>query len=315
MSSVENLVWVEKYRPRKLEDCILPSRIKNQLREMVSKDNVLNYSAVGLSGSGKTSSIRAICEELKIDYILINMSNENGIDTVRNKIVKFASTMSFTSDYKLIILDEFDFANCNSTQPALRGVIDEFQSNCRFVITANYKSKIIDAMFSRCPMIDFNFNKEERKEMCLQFISRIEDILKENEVAYDRNALAKFCISKFPDFRNTINNIQQNIKNNELSLTSLGSNSTDKIKELLVHMKSQDFNELRKWVVDNAQSNDGHLIRRAIYDNLKNFISPNTIPQAILLINQYDYRESHVIDREVNMVAFLCDVMYNVEFL
>lgn len=314
MSIISNNIWVEKYRPHTLDDCILPNRIKDQLREMITNNNVINYSAVGSSGSGKTSSIRAICEELGIDYLLINMSNENGIDTVRNKIVGFASTMSFTSNYKVIILDEFDYANANSTQPALRGVIEQFQENCRFVITANYKSKIIEAIYSRCPIVDFNFSNDEKKEMLKQFITRIKFILGENNIDYDNKELINLCINKFPDFRGTITNIQSSIRGDELYLNSLGSSSSQKIEELIDLLKKQDFNLIRKWVVDNATSNDGHIVRRSLYNSMKDYVKDSSIPTMVMTINEYDYKESHVIDREVNMVAFLCALMVEVEF-
>jgi hypothetical protein len=180
-----DLIWVESFRPHTLDECILPERIKTRFRKMIESGTIQNYAAVGGPGSGKTSSARAMCEELGIEYIMINMSNESGIDTVRNKIVNFASSMSFTSSYKVIILDEFDHANKNSAQPALRGIIEEFQQNCRFIITANFQNKIIEPLFSRCPIISFDFTQDERTEILTQFIKRIQSILNEKGIAHD----------------------------------------------------------------------------------------------------------------------------------
>lgn len=308
------LIWVESFRPRTLDECILPERIKSSFRKMIETNNIQNYAAVGNAGSGKTSSARALCEQLNIEYIIINMSNESGIDTVRNKIVNFASSMSFTSSYKVIILDEFDYANKNSAQPALRGIIEEFQSNCRFIITANFKNKIIDPLFSRCPIIDFEFTPEERSEMLIQFIKRVEVILTSLSIVYDRKELAMFCKANFPDFRRTLNILQMNAKNGELQFSSLGSNSSEKIKELISCLHAKDFWLVKEWVTNNTQGNDGHLIRRAIYDHLKEYVQGSSIPDAVLLINQYDYREAHVVDKEINMVSFLVDLMLAVEF-
>lgn len=308
------LIWVESYRPKTIDDCILPERIKTSLKKMLETGNIQNYAAVGAPGSGKTSSARALCDQLGLDCLIINMSNESGIDTVRNKIVNYASTLSFTSAYKVIILDEFDHANKNSSQPALRGIIEEFQSNCRFIITANYKNKIIDAMYSRCPPIDFEFSNNERKEMLLQFIKRAESILEIQSVAFDRKELVSFCKTMFPDFRKTINLLQLNSKDGELVFTSLGSNTSEKIGALINVLKEKDFWKVKEWVVDNTAGNDNHLIRRALYDSLKDHVVGTSIPDAVLLINQYDFKEASVVDKEINMVAFLVELMMSLEF-
>lgn len=309
-------IWVEDFRPRKIDECILPERIKSQLRKMVEDKNVQNYSAIGSAGAGKTSSARALCEELNLEYMIINMSNESGIDTVRTKVVNFASSMSFRSDYKVIILDEFDYSNRNSSQPALRGVIEEFQQNCRFIITGNYANKIIDPIYSRCPPIDFNFTNEERLEMLKLFIGRVREILANENVAYDLRELAEFCKDSFPDFRRTLNVLQMNSKDGELKFSSLGSESTKKIDDIIkiLSAKEFDFNACREWVTQNVQSNDGHLIRRAFYNRIKEFVKPESLPAAVLTINQYDFKEASVVDKEINFVAFLIEFAMNVEF-
>ena len=308
-----DLIWIEDFRPRTIEESILPERIKHSLRKMVDNKNIQNYAAVGKAGSGKTSSARALCEQLGIDYLMINMSNESGIDTVRSKIVSFASTVSFTSDYKVIILDEFDNSTA-AAQSALRGIIEEHLENCRFIITANYKNKIMDPIFSRCPIIDFTFNNEERIEMLKVFIVRVKSILTQNEIIFDQQDLIKFCKQTFPDFRRTLNILQMNSSDGELKFSSLGAYATEKISVLIDLMKTQNFDGIREWVVNNAQANDGHLIRRAIYDKIKDYVDSESISSMVLMLNQYDARESQVIDKEINMVAFLYDSACNITF-
>lgn len=313
--TLENLVWVERFKPKCIEECILPKRIKDQLSKMIDSGNIQNYSAVGSPGSGKTSSAKAMCEQLGLEYITINMSNESGIDTVRTKISNFASSVSFKSDYKVIIMDEFDYANKNSAQPALRGVIEEFAENCRFIITANYQNRIIEPLFSRNPIIDFTFTVQEKNEMLVQFIKRLEQILALENISYDRVELIKLCKKMFPDLRKILNTVQMNSKDGELKFSSLGAASTEKVNELIACLTSKDFSKTREWVVNNAQGNDGHLIRRALYDSLKSFIKDSSIPDAILLINKYDFQESSVVDKEINMIAFLLEMMLNLEYI
>lgn len=307
-------IWVEDYRPHKIEDCILPARIKSIFQQMISSGNIVNYAAMGEQGSGKTSSARALCEELNIDYIIINMSNESGIDTVRNKIVNFASSMSFKSDYKVIIMDEFDHANQQSAQPALRGVIEDHMQNCRFIMTGNIESKIIGPLFSRCPKIDFTFSKEEREEVLLGIVKRAMGILNENSIVYDKKDVINYCRKMFPDFRQIINDFQMKSINGELDLTGLGSKTTEKMSTLIDALKSQDFNKIKSWVSDNFNPNSGHTIRRALYDNIKEYVKADSVAEMILLINRYDYQEAHVVDKEVNMIAFLVECLINIEF-
>lgn len=311
---LDNLVWVERFKPNNLDECILPKRIKDQFQQMVDSGNIQNYAAIGSAGSGKTSSAVAMCKQLGLEYIIINMSSENGIDTVRSKIVNFASGVSFSSRYKVIIMDEADGIGKNA-QSALRGVISDFTENCRFIITANYKNKIIDPLFSRCPIVDFSFTTQEKEEILLKFIKRIIHILKSENISFDKNEIVDICKKYFPDLRKLLNLLQLNSKDGELSFSSLGSSSSEKILELIKCLTAKDFNLTREWVVNNVQSNDGHLIRRALYDSIKTFIKPESIPDAILLINKYDFQEASVVDNEINMVAFLLEMMLNLEYI
>lgn len=471
---MSELLWIEEYRPKNIEECILPRRIKDALAKMADGGVIQNYSAVGSAGSGKTSSGRALCNQVDVDYLLINMSAESGIDTVRTKIINYASTMSFSSKYKVIILDEcleenekvrigtvdswrgvplneleegvnypvvsfnmdsgafendtgaiisdkvdtvyevtmasgrqikvnnkhpfivvedystfseedsdwsinhkyielsiadgldsthdiimmddtnefgysFDWVesiesigerrvinltvynnhtfitengivthNCDhaskAAQASLRGVIEDHLDNCRFIITANYANKIIPALYSRCPPIDFTFSNTERTEMLTQFIKRMMDILSEHNIDYDKRALVEYCRITFPDFRKTLNQLQMNSISGELNLTSLGSKSSDQIRDLMTCLKAGNFTGSREWVVNNMNGNDGHLVRRAIYDNMKEYIKDESIPDLVLLTRQCDRDEADVVDKEINFVAYLVEIMQNIEF-
>ncbi len=313
MSDVKDLVWIERFRPKSVQECILPDRIKNNLLKMSENGNIQNYTAIGSAGSGKTSSARALCEQLGIDYILINMSNESGIDTVRNKIVNFASTMSFSSAYKTIILDEADHSS-KSAQASLRGIIEEFASSCRFIITANFKNGIIEPLYSRCPILEFNFSNEERSAMLIQFIKRVEYILEQDSIQYDRTELITYCKQNFPDFRGILNSLQLNSSHGELNISGLGSESAAQLNELIGYLKSKSFDKCREWIVNNIKSNNTASVRRALYTRMKEFIQADSIPEFILLINQYDFKEASVVDKEINFLAFLVETMMNIEF-
>lgn len=469
----DDILWVEKYRPTTVDECILPQRIKDSLMQMGESGIIQNYAAVGLAGSGKTSSARALCEQLNSDYMLINMSAESGVDTVRTKIINYANKLSFSSRYKTVILDEcleenekvrigtvdnwkgvalnelkhgvvypvvsfnmdtgvfendsgsiisdkedtvylvnmesgrqvkvngkhpfiiiddhsyetddgamifhhkyveksiddgldgthdiillddsnefgytFDWVesiecigihrvinltvyknhtfitengivthNCDhaskSAQASLRGVIEEYIDNCRFIITANYGNKIIDPLFSRCPPIEFTFTKAERKDMLMQFVRRVMSILEEHNIQYERKELVEYCKGTFPDFRKTLNELQMRSINGELSISGLGLDSTELIGGLITALRSSSLSNCQDWVANNMNGNDTHTIRRALYDNIKMYTIEESIPDLILLLNQYDYKEAHVVDKELNFIAFLIEVMSYIKF-
>ena len=312
MSIEKDFIWVESLRPKNIDECILPQRIKDRLNEMVNKGVITNYTGVGSPGSGKSSSARALCEQLGVEYLLINMSNESGIDTIRNKVINFASSSSLDfgdngQSYKVIILDEMDHSS-NQAQASLRGVIEEFQHNCRFILTANYKTKIMSALFSRCPPLEFEFVADEKREMCRQFHNRMMDILDKYGIAYDKLSLMKFIIAHFPDFRCIINQIQMSIKENELNLDGLGADSKEKIENLEVIMKNKDFGSLIKWVDENANG-DYHNIRNSIYEYFREKLTGEMLAVLIMTLNKYDYQDSFVIDKNINMLAFLTELM------
>lgn len=308
----DSYLWVEKYKPTNLQECVLPNRIKNTLQEFLDSKEIKNYIAVGSPGCGKTSSAKAILNELDVDYLFINASTEGNVDTIRHKVTKFASTKSMFGGYKVIILDESDYLSHNA-QAALRGTIEEFYENCRFILTANYENKIIDALKSRCPVIDFNFNESEKKEMMRQFLPRVVTILTENDITFDKKEMIDFCVSRFPDFRKVLTLLQRNSVSGELKIEYIGSDSDERVEELVNHLRNRDFDKMREWVTVNLD-NEGHIVRRALYDKMMPQVLPDTIPALILILNDFDSREVQVKDLEIHMVAMCLQIMQEVQF-
>jgi DNA polymerase III delta prime subunit len=314
MADREEFLWVEKYRPQKIADCILPDRLKDYFISMVEKGELQNMLLVGGPGTGKTTVARALCNELGLDYLMINASENGNIDTLRTTIRSFASTMSFTSSYKVVILDEADYLNPNSTQPALRNFIEEFSKNCRFIMTANYANRIIDPLKSRCAVVDFHFSKEEKQEMVIAFDRRVKEILAKEGVEFDKKVLAQILVKYFPDFRKILNELQRHSSGGVLKNTVLTSLSDDNIRKLYGYLRdTSKWPEMRKWVADNLD-NDFNLICRALYEKAEEYVKPGSIPQLVLTLAQYDYKNSFVMDKEINLVAMLTEIMAQVEF-
>jgi len=305
-------LWSEEYRPRKIQDCVLPERLKTYFQKMVDSGVLENMLFSGGCGVGKTTVARALCEELGIDYILINASENGNIDTIRTTVRQFASTVSLAGGVKCIILDESDYLT-PLAQASLRGAIEEFSKNCRFIFTANFSNRIIDALKSRAPVVEFTFTKEDKKALVVQFDRRVKQILVNKNIQFDKVELAQLLMKNFPDFRKTLNLIQRFSSNGELRVTSATGLDDEQLKALVGFLKNREFTNMRKWVVDN-QDNDGAMIRRALYDKAVDLMEPQSIPQLILYISQYDERESRVVDKEINMVAFLTEVMADCSF-
>jgi DNA polymerase III delta prime subunit len=314
MTNREEFLWVEKYRPQTIQDCVLPERMKDYFTDMVKKGEIQNMLLVGGPGTGKTTVARALCNELGIDYLMVNASENGNIDLLRTTIRSFASTMSFTSKYKVVILDEADYLNANSTQPALRNFIEEFSKNCRFIMTANYANRIIDPLKSRCAVVDFQFSKEEKQQMVVSFDRRVKDILENEGVTYDKKVLAQVLVKYFPDFRKILNELQRHTSGGSLESAVLTSLSDDSIKKLFSYLRdTSKWPDMRKWVVDNLD-NDFNLIARAIYERADEYVKPGSIPQLVMTIAQFDYKNSFVMDKEINLVAMLTEIMAQVEF-
>lgn len=311
-ANLDEFLWVEKYRPRKLEDCILPDHQKETFRQIVSKGEMPNMLLCGGAGMGKTTIARALCEELDCEYMVINGSEESGIDILRNKIRNFASTVSFEGKKKVVILDEADYLNPNSTQPALRGFIEEFSANCRFIFTCNFKNKIIAPLHSRTTVIEFKLAKAEKQKMAAGFFKRVLDILAaENVTVSDAKVVAKLIEKHFPDYRRCLNELQRYSVAGVIDEGVLVNLADVNIKELTDALKEKDFRKMRAWVANNID-NDPQTIFRKLYDGLDEQVK--TVPQLILLLADYQYKAAFVADHEINLVACLTEIMAAVEF-
>ena len=306
-------LWVEKYRPQEIGDCVLPEDIKETFQQMVDSGEVQNLLLSGGAGCGKTTIARAMCEELDCDYIVINCSEDGNIDTLRTKIRNFASTVSISGDRKVVILDEFDYSNAQSTQPALRGFIEEFSGNCRFILTCNYKNRIIEPLHSRCTCVEFKIPKNEKPILANEFMERIKYILEEENVPADDKVLAELILKHFPDFRRIINELQRYSVAGSIDIGILTQIGEIKIKELITSMKNKEFTSVRKWVVDNLDNDQIHIFRK-IYDGLYEYFKSQSIPQAVLIISEYQYKSAFVADHEINLTACLTELMLECEY-
>ena len=303
-------LWVEKYRPRKLEDCILPADQKRIFQEMLAKGEIQNMLLCGGAGMGKTTVARALCEELETDYLIINGSEESGIDVLRTKIKQFASTISFSGKTKVVILDEADYLNPNSTQPALRGFIEEFAENCRFIFTCNFKNRIIPPLHSRCTVIEFKIPNEEKPKLAANFFRRVTEILKTEGITFNNRALAGVVERHFPDFRRTLNELQRYAQSGTVDEGILSSMGDTNMGDLVESVRNKDWKKMRAWVVSNLDNDPVSLFRK-IYDTFVPLT--NQVPQLVLTIADYQYKSAFVADQEINLVACLTEIMASVE--
>ena len=309
---MEHLLWTEAYRPKTIADCILPERLKKPFQEYVNQKNIPNLLLAGGAGVGKTTVAKAMCEEIGCDYMVINGSDESGIDTFRNKIKTYASSMSLSGGRKVIIIDEADYLNPNSTQPALRNAIEEFASNCSFIFTCNFKNRIIDPLHSRCAVIDFGLKNDEKSEMAGQFFKRVSGILQSEKVEFEPKVIAELVKKHFPDFRRVINELQRFSKFGKIDTNVLSQIGDVSISEIVKHLKEKDFGAIRKWVA--TTDVDATTLYRKIYDNLYDVLKPQSIPQAVVILADYQYKQAFVADQEINTVACLTELMVSVEF-
>ena len=313
---MSDYLWVEKYRPRKIEDCILSQDIKETFSQFLSQKEIPNLLLSGTAGTGKTTVARALCEELGADYIIINGSDEGRqIDTLRHKIKNFASTVSLTeqSNHKVVIIDEADYMNADSVQPALRNFIETFYNNCRFIFTCNYRNKIIPALHSRCTVIDFTIKNGQKVKTAKLFMERMFLLLKSENIEFDKKVLAELIQKYYPDFRRTINELQRYSVRGKIDSGILFSLSEANNKELVKTLKAKKFNDMRKWVVNNIDKEPASLFR-GIYDILYEALDSKSVPQAILIIAGYQYKAAFVADQEINMVACLTEIMASCKF-
>lgn len=313
MSDINKLLWVESYRPKTLSDCILPIDLAKVFEGMVKEGTVPNMMLYGKAGTGKTTVARALAHDLGADSLVINCSEENGIDTLRTKIRNYCSTVSLNGGLKIVILDEFDYANAQSIQPALRGAIEEFAKNCRFIMTCNYKNRIIDPLHSRCTGIDFTIPNSEKAQIATEVLKRIEYILTNEKVSYDKQVLVNLVKKHFPDIRRIINELQRYSSSGKIDVGILAQGSSESYKELLGYMKSKDFVACRKWVVQNLDLNTADFFKK-LYNELYTSLKQSSIPQAILIIAEYQYKAAFAADQEINTMALIVQLMMDCEF-
>jgi len=313
MNDIVNFLWVEKYRPKIIEDCILPEKIKETFQDMISHGESQNLLLSGGPGCGKTTVAKALCDELKTDCMVINCSEDGNIDTLRTKIKTFASSISLSGNKKVVILDEFDYSNAQSMQPALRGFMEEFSSNCRFILTCNYKNRIISPLHSRCTCIEFNIPSKEKPKLASSFLKRVKYILDEEGVEYEEKVLVQLIMRFFPDFRRVINEIQRYSVSGKIDTGILSSIGNINIKTLIKNMKDKNFVEVRKWVVENLDNSPVDIMRE-IYEATYEYVDSSSVPEAVLVIADYQYKSAFVADHEINLTSCLVELMMRCEF-
>ena len=310
---MEEFLWVEKYRPRKVEECVLSLDLKKIFQNVLDKGELQNMMFTGTAGTGKTTVARALCNELDLDYIIINGSEESGIDTLRNKIKQFASSVSLSGGLKVVILDEADYLNPQSTQPALRGFIEEFSANCRFILTCNFKNRIIEPLHSRTSVIEFAMPKKEKEALAGQFMQRVQQILSVESINSEPAVIAELIMKYFPDFRRTLNELQRYSNFGKIDSGILVNANDIALDTLMNALKIKDFRKMRQWVADNIDIEPASMFRK-VYDNMNEYVEPQSIPQLVLILADYQYKNSFVADHELNMVACLTEVMAGVKF-
>jgi DNA polymerase III delta prime subunit len=310
----DQFLWVERYRPQTINECILQEGIKQTFKDYISSGELPNFLFYGTAGVGKTTVARALCNEIGADCMFINGSDESGIDVLRSKIRGFASSVSLTDAKKVVILDEADYLNPQSTQPALRGFIEEFADNCRFILTCNFKNRIIEPLHSRCSVIDFRVSGKDKIELAGQFFKRVMSILNQEGIDFDKKVVAELVQKHFPDFRRVINEMQRYSVSGKIDSGILVNVSSDSFKQLYTLMKDKNFSEVRKWASANS---DGDTVRifRELYDHSNIFLEPTSVPQLVLVLADYQFKASFVADHELNLMACLTEIMGGCKFL
>jgi DNA polymerase III delta prime subunit len=309
----DQFLWVEKYRPQKIDDCVLPESLKTTFKQYISQGELPHFLLSGTAGVGKTTVAKALCNEIGADFIMINGSEESGIDTLRTKIKGFASTVSLTDAPKIIIIDEADYLQANSTQPALRSFIEEFSANCRFIFTCNFKNRILEAIHSRCACIDFKIDNKDKQVLLGTFFKRASQILKQENVDFDQKVVAELITKHFPDYRRVLNELQRYSVSGKIDSGILVNMSQESFKDLIKLMKEKDFTNVRKWVGKNSDSDTVALFRE-LYDSSVTFMVAESIPQLVLILADYQYKAAFVADHELNIMAAMTEVMANCKF-
>jgi DNA polymerase III delta prime subunit len=306
-------LWVEKYRPQTINDCILPKELKQTFNQFIESGELPNFLFSGGPGIGKTTVAKALCNEVGAEYLLINGSEEGNIDTLRTKIKSFASTISLTDSKKVVILDEADYLNPNSTQPALRAFIEEFSNNCRFIFTCNYKNRIIEPLHSRCAVIDFKIENKDKQEIAASFFKRLTYILDTENIQYDPKPIVELVTKHLPDWRRVINELQRYSVTGKIDTGILLNLTEESFKQLVKNLKDKNFTEVRKWVAKNGDSDSINIFRQ-LYDTASTHLEAGSIPQLVLILSDYQYKAAFVADHELNMMAALTEIMAQCKF-
>jgi len=314
IDSRDNLfLWVEKYRPQKIDDCVLPESLKKTFHEYIAQGELPTFLFCGSAGVGKTTVAKALCNEIGAEFLFINGSEESGIDVLRTKIKSFASSVSLTDAKKVVILDEADYLNPNSTQPALRAFIEEFSANCRFIFTCNYKNRIIEPLHSRCAVIDFKIDNKDKQETMGAFFKRAVQILKQENIDFDSKVVAEVVAKHFPDYRRVLNELQRYSVSGKIDTGILVNVGEESYKELMKNLRDKNFTEVRKWVGKNSDMDSVGLFRE-LYDNASTLLDPQSIPQMVITLADYQYKAAFVADHELNTMAALPEIMANCKF-
>jgi len=307
-------LWVEKYRPQKIDECVLPESLKQTFREYVSKGQLPTFLFCGTAGVGKTTIAKALCNEVGADFIMINGSDEGrSIDTLRTTIKNFASTVSLTDAKKVVIVDEADYMNAESVQPALRNFIEQFSGNCSFIFTCNFKNRIIEPLHSRCAVIEFKIESKDKQEIAATFFKRAAQILKQENIEFDPKVVSELIIKHFPDYRRILNELQRYSVSGKIDSGILVNLQEVTLKTLMTFLKERDYTNMRKWVAENID-NDANAMYRMIFDQANQYITKDTIPAVVLIVGKYQYQHAFAADAEINLVCCLTEIMMEADW-
>ena len=313
MRTNDEFIWTEKYRPSRIADCILPQSLRDTFSSLVKTGELPNMIFSGGPGIGKTTVARALCNELDLDYLIINGSEEGNIDTLRGRIKQFASTVSLQGGYKVVILDEADYLNPQSTQPALRAFIEEFSKNCRFILTCNFRNRIIEPLHSRCSVYEFAIPNDEKPKVAASFFKRLTQVLDAENVEYENKTIATLVEKYFPDWRRVLNECQRYSVSGRIDAGILVNLGDENVKNLMSYLRDKDFSKMRRWVADNIDTEPAAIFRK-IYDTMSDHVKPESVPQIVLILAQYQYWNAFVADHELNVVACMTEIMVTAEW-